>query len=516
LALKSTQFALLIPDLSGSVNHRVSQEAAFSCANFIRRLQSFPGSGMKDTQYMPDIAVRYQELLDYLYTFVDYSLTRNFQYTPEKFNLVRMEELLHLLGDPHRAFPIIHVAGTKGKGSTAALVASALSAAGYKVGIYTSPHLQEFTERIRLGGADLSKKEFVDLVEELKPVIARLEQPATFFELTTAMAFLHFARNQANVAVIEVGLGGRLDSTNVVTPLVSVITSLSMDHMAVLGDSLAKIAFEKAGIIKPGRPVVLSPQRDEAARVIRDVAAERGAHLTQVGSDYLFSAGEHSLEGQTFLVWRRDDQQKVNEFLEGGTNLAGGVELFTPLLGYHQVQNAATAYAALQVAREEGLAISEDAIRRGFRDVIWPGRFEILQRSPFLVIDSAHNRDSALRLRLALDDYLPGKPVVLIFGASEDKDIQGMLEELLPRVKRVIATESIHPRAAEAEGLVSVCHRYGRPAQAVLPVEKALELALEIGQKEDVAVVAAGSLFIAAAVKTAWQEQVGQQPSTER
>ena len=394
--------------------------------------------------------------------------------------------------------------------------ASALIAAGYKVGIYTSPHMLEFTERIRVGDVDISKGDFVDLVEEFKPVIARLEQPPTFFEITTSMAFLYFARQKVDAAVIEVGLGGRLDSTNVVSPLVSVITSLSMDHMAVLGDSLAKIAFEKAGIIKKGRPVVLSPQRDEAARVIREAASERGSRLTQVGEDYLFSAGNHSLDGQSFLVWRKEDQERVSDYLENGGDLAGGVEMFTPLLGYHQVQNAATAYAALQVARAEGLDISEEAIRLGFQNVVWPGRFEILQKAPFLVIDSAHNRDSALRLRLALDDYLPGKEVILIFGASEDKDIQGMLEELLPRVKRVIATESIHPRAAEAAQLVAISHRYGRPARAALPVEKALELALETAQKEDAAVVAAGSLFIAAAVKTAWQERVGLLPFSEQ
>jgi dihydrofolate synthase / folylpolyglutamate synthase len=176
------------------------------------------------------------------------------------------------------------------------------------------------------------------------------------------------------------------------------------------------------------------------------------------------------------------------------------------LLGYHQIQNAATAYATLQVASEEGLTISEEAIRKGFLKVEWPGRLEILHRSPFLVIDSAHNRDSALRLRLALDDYFPGKDVVLIFGASEDKDIQGMLEELLPRVKRVIATESIHPRAAKADQLVEICHRFGRPARALLPVEKALQAALDAVEKENAVIVAAGSLFIAAAVKTAWQE----------
>ena len=458
----------------------------------------------------PNLTILYQETLDYLYTFVDYSLTRNFRYTPGRFNLSRMENLLHLLGDPHRSCPVIHIAGTKGKGSTAALIANVLKSSGLRVGFYTSPHLQEFTERIQIDGCEISRQEFVDQVEKIRLVIASLEQPATFFELTTALAFCYFAANRTDVAVIEVGLGGRLDSTNVVDPLVSVITSLSMDHMAVLGDTLEKIALEKAGIIKPGRPVVSAPQREDAATVIEQTAMERGSRLVQVGEDYLFAAGEHSLDWQKFLIWRKKDQETMDHFFDDGGTLSVGHEFQTPLLGFHQIQNAATAYAVIQVAREEGLPVSEDAISAGFKSVIWPGRFEVLQRSPLLIIDSAHNRDSALRLRLTLDDYLPGMPAILVFGASEDKDISGMLQELLPRVTRMIATQSIHPRAAEAENLVTIAHRLGCPAKAALPVEKALDLALEYAVKEQAVVIAAGSLFIAAAVRTAWQEKMGQ------
>lgn len=454
-----------------------------------------------------DVNTIYQETLDYLYTFVDFSLTRNFQYSPENFNLTRMEELLRLLGDPQRTCPVIHIAGTKGKGSTAALVANGLKCSGLNVGFYTSPHLQDFNERIQVDGTAVSPQEFVDLVEEIKPFLGRFEQPPTFFELVTALAFLYFSHKKTDVAVVEVGLGGRLDSTNVVTPLVSVITSLSMDHMAVLGDTLAKIAAEKAGIIKTDRPVVSSPQIEEAARVVEQAAAEHGSRLVLIGQDYRFCADTHSLDGQTFLVWRKDDQAEMDLFLDGAEAVPSARKLKIPLLGYHQIQNAVTAYAALQVAREEGLPVTEEGIRIGFETALWPGRFEILQRDPLLVIDSAHNRDSALRLRLALDDYLPGKAVILVFGASEDKDIPGMFSELLPRVKRMIATQSIHPRAANADNLVTLAHKYGTPARAVVPVEKALDLALELAEREDAAVVAAGSLFIAAAVRTVWQER---------
>ncbi len=451
--------------------------------------------------------VTYQEALDYLYSFVDYSLTRNFRYTADKFDLGRMHELMALLGDPHRKYPVIHVAGTKGKGSTAALIASVLQAAGLKVGFYTSPHLQDYCERIQVDRKDISHEAFTNLVETLKPYVARVEKLTTF-ELSTAIGFLYFAQQQCDVAVIEVGLGGRLDATNVVDPIMSVITSLSMDHMNVLGDTLPKIAYEKAGIIKTNRPVVLAPQREEARLVVERVAEEHNAAVIRVGQDYLFAPWTHNLDGQTFLVWRADEQSMVDQYIESGGQMPWEpLRLRIPLLGYHQVQNAATAYTALQVAREAGVTISDEAIREGFSQVVWQGRFEIVQRSPMLVIDSAHNRDSALRLRLTLDDYLPGRPVILIFGASEDKDIEGMFQELIPRVRRVIATQSVHPRAYDPEKLVAIAHQFGCPAQAVVPVEEALSSALSIAEREEAVVVVAGSLFVAAAVRSVWQEQ---------
>lgn len=452
---------------------------------------------------MSDIEMAYQQALDYLYSFVDYSLTRNLRYSAEKFDLGRMEALMEQLGNPHRLYPVIHIAGTKGKGSTAAMTASALQAAGYQVGFYSSPHLQEYTERIQINTCLITHLELVELVAELKPHVAVIPRLTTF-ELTTALAFLFFARRKVDAAVVEVGLGGRLDATNIVTPLVSVITSLSMDHVSVLGDTLAQIAFEKAGIIKPGRPVVVAPQKEEAQRVVVRVAGERGARLVQVGQEYLFAPLSHNQECQTLAVWSIDEQPLVNDYIEtAGRNQWQPTRLTIPLLGHHQVENAATAYTVLQVARQEGLKISESAIAQGFLSVHWPGRFEFISRMPVLVVDSAHNRDSALKLRQAIDDYLPGKPVILIFGASEDKDVEGMFAELLPRVGRVITTQSIHPRAMDANKLVELAHHFGVISQAVVPVELALEKALELAG-EEAAVVAAGSLFVAAAVREAW------------
>jgi dihydrofolate synthase/folylpolyglutamate synthase len=267
---------------------------------------------------------------------------------------------------------------------------------------------------------------------------------------------------------------------------------------------LTAIAHEKAGIIKPGRPVVSSQQRDEALTVIEETAAERNAPLTLIGRDILFSPVRHSLDGQTLIAWSAEEQKLVTDFieLEGRTQWKPR-QLNIPLLGYHQVENAATAYAVLRVASENGLQITEDEIAEGFEKVTWPGRFEVLRRDPPLVVDSAHNPDSALKLRLALEDYFHGLPVVLLFGASEDKDIRGMFRELLPRIRRVVATESTHPRAMEAEKIVDLAHQFGVPAQVALPVEGGLAKALELAGNE-AAVVATGSLFIAAAARHAW------------
>jgi len=304
--------------------------------------------------------------------------------------------------------------------------------------------------------------------------------------------------------VVEVGLGGRLDATNVVQPLVSVITSLSMDHMAILGNSLEKIAFEKAGIIKPGRPVVVSPQKPEALETVARAAQERGSRLVLVGRDVRFAPWRSSLDGQTMLIWQAEEQDRMDAYLqEDGPQGWEPLEVFLPLLGQHQVQNAATAYAALQVAQEEGLVLTEADILKGFAYVVWPARFEVLRRDPPVVIDSAHNRDSALKLRLAIDDYLPGKDVVLLFGASDDKDVEGMFIELMPRVCMVVASESLHPRAMAADKIVKLAHQFGRPAVEVKPVENALVYALQQAGT-DAAVVVAGSMFMAAAVRELW------------
>lgn len=454
----------------------------------------------------------YQEALDYIYTFIDYSLKRSFRYSPDKFDLKRMRDFAALLGNPQQAYPVIHVAGTKGKGSVAALCASALRAGGLRVGVYTSPHLQDYAERIQVNGEAISHADLAAYVQELKPAIESVPELTTF-EITTALAFLYFARQKVDAAVIEVGLGGRLDATNIVDPLVSVITSISYDHTDLLGNTLTEIAGEKAGIIKPGRPVVVAPQVEEARLAITRVARERQAPLLQVGVDYLFAPLEHDLIRQVFEIWPVTEQK-----LAGTLQAAGAVQerpprrFVIPLLGQHQLENAATAYAALQMARVRGLPLSEGGIRHGFSSVYWPGRFELLRLEPPLLVDSAHNRDSALRLRQALDDYLPGRRVILIIGVSEDKDTAGMLAELMPRVDHVLATQSVHPRALEPDRLAEIAAQFGKPAQAVPDVEQALDQALLLAGR-DAVILATGSLFLAAAVRFAWQSRQEDQPA---
>ncbi|HSR48258.1 MAG TPA: folylpolyglutamate synthase/dihydrofolate synthase family protein [Anaerolineales bacterium] len=449
-------------------------------------------------------ASTYPEALDYLYGFVDYSQERSYRYSAEVFDLSRVVELLRRLGDPQNAYHTVHVAGTKGKGSVSSLVASCLQAAGYRTGLYTSPHLIRFTERIRVDGEEIPEADVGPIVDQLKPHVEEIPGLTTF-ELITAAAFAYFARRKVDVAVIEVGLGGRLDATNVITPRVSVITSLSYDHTHLLGEKLSEIAAEKAGIIKPGVPVVLAPQQREAELVVEETASARGAPLIKVGRDWLYAPRAHDLQHQSLHIWSAAEQPLMDAFVESG----GGEEWAPPryqipLLGHHQVVNAAVAYAALRALRQGGLEVSEEAIRRGFAHVSWPARFQVLSTDPIVIVDSAHNRDSALKLRLALDDYFPGQPVTLVFGASADKDVAGMLLELLPRVSRLILTQAVHPRATEPEAVTSLAHSHGIRSEVVVPVEAALRRAVERARPGEV-IVTAGSLFVSGEALAAWE-----------
>ena len=436
-----------------------------------------------------DTETAYNLALDYLYSFVDYSLKHASELAKADFNLDRMFALMDSLGNPQTKYPIIHVAGTKGKGSVSALCASALHAAGFKTGLYTSPHLQDYAERIQVNGQPIPHEDLAALVEEVKPAVARVPYLTTF-EITTALGFLYFARQGCDAAVIEVGLGGRLDATNIVTPRVSVITSLSLDHTLVLGDTLAKIAGEKAGIIKPGLPVVSSSQKEEALEVLVRISEERGCDFTLVGRDVKFKALSHSIEGQTL---------RISDFRPETTDLT----LSIPLLGSHQVENAAVAYTALKLS---GLDVPDEAVQEGFAAAKWRSRFEIARREPPVIFESAHNQDSFAHMYQTLETYFPGRPVYLVLGASEDKNLAGMFAEMKPKIKKLIVTRADHPRALEPEKIRQIAEQAGVESEAVEPVEAAFRRALELSEKDGSIVLSAGSMFVTAEVMTAWDK----------
>jgi dihydrofolate synthase/folylpolyglutamate synthase len=419
---------------------------------------------------------------------VDYSLKHSSELAKAEFNLDRMFALMEELGNPQSKYPIIHVAGTKGKGSVSALCASALQAGGYKVGLYTSPHLLDYCERIQINGEPITHEQLIALVEEIKPAVAKIPKLTTF-EITTAIGFLAFAKQGCNAGVIEVGLGGRLDATNIVTPKVSVITSLSYDHMAVLGDTLAKIAGEKAGIIKQSVPVVSAPQKAEALEVLNRVANISGSEFFLVGKEVEFERLESSLDGQSLHIIDNIRHSTLDAQL--------------PLLGSHQVENAAIAYTALKTS---GIPIMDGAIQQGFSQVKWRARFEIARREPPVIFDSAHNQDSFVRLRETLEEHFPGRMVTLIFGASEDKNIPGMFAEMKPKIKKLVVTRADHPRALEPEKIIELAKQAGLESEALTPVESAFACALENSEKDGSIVLSAGSMFVTAEVMMAWNK----------
>ena len=442
----------------------------------------------------------YQQALDYLSSYTDYE-KMPMPHDPVFYDLKRVEELLAQLGSPHLKARSVHITGTNGKGSTAAMVASALTASGYTTGLYTSPHLHTWRERIRVDGELISEEELVSIIERIKPEVETVNQKATYgqlttFELLTALAFAYFKLKEADFQVLEVGMGGRFDATSVITPEVCIITSISFDHTEVLGSSLAEITAEKAAIIKPGSLVVTSPQLDEVAQVIEEACLNCGAPLVRVGSDVTWQSLGFDLNRQLFQVKGR----------------LGSYELSIPLLGRHQLDNAATAVAALEVLAEKGFNISGDSITSGLARVSWPGRFQILSLHPLIVVDGAHNPDSARRLKQSLEQYfglltrrikearltnklqyLDFDRAVLVIGVSCDKDIAGIVSELFPLFDRVIVTRSRHPRAMTPELLKAEFAKHGVEAQVGDDVPTALSLALA-GDRDLICV--AGSLFV--------------------
>lgn len=460
----------------------------------------------------------YQGALHRLLSLVDYERMLSPKRERFRYDLGRMEMLLTKLGNPHLMRPTVHIAGTKGKGSIAAMCASVLSQQGYRTGLFISPHLHTFRERICLDGIPVAEEDFADLVDEIWPTLEWVGREGgaggvTMFEALTAMAFCYF-RGQADIQVLEVGLGGRLDTTNLASPSVCAISSLSLDHTGVLGNTIQMIATEKAGIIKPGVTVVVAPQQSEAMAVIESGSRDLGADLIKVGKDIGWTKTGSNHEGQRAEVRGR----------------LGKYDLVTPLLGNHQLENLAVAMGVIEVLQEQGIAISAQAVGEGVKRVHWPCRMEVLGRSPLIICDGAHNPHSVTALCRTLPEYFDYDKTVLIVGISEDKDVAGIGEAIASFLYStansarsnkdkfigypqhdeplIIATNSRHPRAVAAGALVEEFSSHKLNAISVDNVSEALGLAQSYAGNTSPAnpetlVLITGSLFVAAEAREA-------------
>jgi len=428
----------------------------------------------------------YDQAVAYLNQFINWE-PRLHQVRWEDFKLDRMWRLIELLGQPQEAFPSLHVAGTKGKGSTAAMMASLLQAADYRVGLFTSPHLVNFRERIRCQGEKIPPKVLAELVAgRLRPAVEEYQRnpehgDLTFFELYTALAFLYFAAREVDFAVVEVGLGGRLDATNVLQPQVVVLTAISYDHTDLLGSTLTAIAQEKAGVIKPGVPVVCAPQPAEAQAVFQKACTEREAPLIQVP------------ESAVTRRRLRSGGQELDLQTTNGRKFAG---LTLPLLGRHQAINAAVAVEAVCQLAATGAEIKEEAVRRGLAQVNWPGRLQVVREQPWLVLDGAHNGASAACLRQALREAFPYQRLWLILGTSVEKDVGAIAAEICPWAYETIATQVPNLfRAASAEQVAAQAAPYCRRLRQEPNVAAALRYALGQAAEKDLVCVT-GSLYL--------------------
>ena len=436
--------------------------------------------------------MNYQQAIDYIDSYTDYEKV-GMPHDPAFYDLRRVDELLSLLGDPHRRAASIHITGTNGKGSVAVMVASSLAAAGYSTGLYTSPHFHSWRERIRVDGEPISQAELARMVTDIKPQLEAVNKKATYgqlttFEFLTSLALAYFGRREVKLQVLEVGLGGKFDATSVVTPLLGIIAPVDFDHMDVLGSTLTQIATEKCGIIKPDSIIVVAPQPPEAAKVIEEVCRQRRAQLVDVAKDFSWQSLGFDLDGQRLRVQGRSSY-----------------ELFLPLLGEHQLVNAATAIAALEVLADKGFKVPPKSLAKGFEQVSWPGRFQILRRRPLLVVDGGHNIGAARGLTRSIRQYLDYERAILVMGTSQDKDIAALVAELAPLFSRVMVTRSGHPRALAPEPLAAQFNRRAIEAQIIGDVPSALSQALALAGEKDLVCVA-GSLFVVAEAITAAEE----------
>ena len=444
--------------------------------------------------------------LRFLYDRIDYERIPDIPYKVRDFRLDRMRDLLNRAGNPQDRVRIVHVAGTKGKGSTAKMIQAVLSAAGHRTGTFTSPHLYRIEERMAVDGQPCSSDELIELVDLLRPIVAEMDQlvgqghPSqtgpTYFEITTAMALLHFARRNANFAVLEVGLGGRLDSTNVCRPEISVITSISLDHTKQLGDTLESIAAEKAGIIKPGVPVVSGVTDSGPLEVIREACRQQDCRLIELGEDFDFQYRPPTGLERAAALGALD----FAYHLPGRETAYRDIPL--SLLGRHQAANAAVAIAAIAQLQSVGSTIGPEAIHGGLSELSWPARVEVMARRPAVVVDAAHNAASVGALVDTLDASFSVRRRLLIFATTLEKDISGMLDQALPRFDEVLFTRYLNnPRAIPPEELAALAKSLTGRSYSVFsrPADAWASVCRQSGPEDLICV--AGSFFIAAEMR---------------
>lgn len=423
--------------------------------------------------------MNYGEAIDYIHSV---------NWTFCKPGLERVRELCAALGDPQDSLKFIHVAGTNGKGSFCAMTESILRHAGYKVGLFTSPYIVEFNERMRIDGENISNDELCELVETIKPVAEKMADKPTEFELITALAFLYFKRHNCDIVVLECGLGGRLDATNIIkAPLLSVITGIALDHTSILGDTVEKIAAEKAGIIKSGARVLWCGSDAGAERVISDKAREMGAPMARVDRGSL-EIKEMTLDGTTFDFGNRENIQ-------------------LSLLGSYQPENAANVLTAVDILKDNGFEIDERAVRDGMRNVKWPARFEVISRDPLIIADGGHNPEGIDGAVRSVKQCFGDERVAVITGVMADKDYRYMAERISSVAKRVFCLTPDNPRALSAEEYASVFRGLGTDAVTCQSVEAAVSSAVEWARENNASIVSLGSLYMYCEVAEAVKKQ---------